>query len=498
MRSSVAIAAVLLLGACGAGASVGESCAVGSDCEGELQCLLGTCTPRCHTHAECGDGFVCEAPGSCREVQSDIGEPCQRELECGPGQACTLDADDVNRDGVLGATCQPNLTGSGDAALCQDDTDCRNGLCSLGHCTALCVSDEDCPLQLACNTIPRPLDDGSAPRFSGCMQRGGVLEVEYRMDSPLEELEIPVPETARSFAVVATLDDESLLVGADRVIAPDDELLYQRPLFAEEFYTNRIRHAPTPVVSTLLVPNTPSVGLLLGVYRVTVGSFTAQGNPGSGVPRVTVFYKLDSARRLDLHLYFLDLAGHPCEGALDVAGLDATTAAASPAFQGEYLAHLRVLIESAGLAVGEITYTDITDRPELDGLSREDIGRLVRLSTAPSGVSVFFVRSIEPEGIQALVSGAPGPPMVPGTISSGVALSLDSICYRSWESVARLTAHAIGRQIGLYRNLEPDGYTDPIPDSDTSPDNLLFFSEFGGDQLSDGQRVVLSLYPGLR
>ena len=41
-----------------------------------------------------------------------------------------------------------------------------------------------------------------------------------------------------------------------------------------------------------------------------------------------------------------------------------------------------------------------------------------------------------------------------------MAISLDGLCYRSWEEMARTTAHATARYLGLYRNREPDGALD--------------------------------------
>jgi hypothetical protein len=42
-------------------------------------------------------------------------------------------------------------------------------------------------------------------------------------------------------------------------------------------------------------------------------------------------------------------------------------------------------------------------------------------------------------------------------------------------------------------------YVDPIGDSDTSPDNLMFYSELpDGTTLSPGQREVLTRNPVLR
>jgi hypothetical protein len=77
-------------------------------------------------------------------------------------------------------------------------------------------------------------------------------------------------------------------------------------------------------------------------------------------------------------------------------------------------------------------------------------------------------------------------------------IGLDTLCYRSWQDVARLTAHEIARYMGLYDNVEIDQNVDPILDSDTSSSNLMFYSELGGTDLSNGQRDILSRSPVLR
>ena len=115
-------------------------------------------------------------------------------------------------------------------------------------------------------------------------------------------------------------------------------------------------------------------------------------------------------------------------------------------------------------------------------------------------VSIFFVRSIEPEGNQLLTGGTPGAPL-PGTGASGIAVALDSLCYRDWTVLARQTAHGLARHMGLFRNREPDGvpgHVDPINDSSDGMDNLMHWSEFGGTELSAGQRDVLKDSPVLR
>jgi hypothetical protein len=46
--------------------------------------------------------------------------------------------------------------------------------------------------------------------------------------------------------------------------------------------------------------------------------------------------------------------------------------------------------------------------------------------------------------------------------------------------------------MGLYNNvgIEP-AQVDPIPDTDSSSTNLMFYSERGGNVLSDGQKQIL-------
>ena len=65
---------------------------------------------------------------------------------------------------------------------------------------------------------------------------------------------------------------------------------------------------------------------------------------------------------------------------------------------------------------------------------------------------------------------------------------------------ARVTAHALARHLGLYRNREPDPATalDPLVDSPTSEDNLMYWGENGGTALSFEQREILRQSPVLR
>jgi hypothetical protein len=287
------------------------------------------------------------------------------------------------------------------------------------------------------------------------------------------------------------------MVGATRVVAPDGALLYAAPRRAEDFHENPIRYEPGLAVSTLLVSNTPSVKLQVGAYTVDVESRLPDGGDGTAVPRLRVLYKMDTGATLDLHFHFLDLSAHPCSETFDGGRLDAASAQVSAGFAA-YLAELAAVFDAAGVHLGDITYHDITDRDDLDGVERDRVGELFVRAEQESGVNVFFVRSIAPAGVQAVVGATPGPPRTAGTPASGVAIGMDTLCYRNWLQLARISAHAIARQMGLYYNRDPAGHPDTIADSDESATNLMFFGDLGGTSLSSGQGEVLRRYPGLR
>ncbi len=486
---------LLLVGAAGCpnpGRGLGEECSSTGDCRDELQCLGETCTPLCQTHSACGDGYLCDGAGICNLVFSAIGDPCRRELDCGPGQACVLDAVDSDSDGVLAATCQDDQPGVVTGGACEQDDDCRNHICALGRCTQLCIDDSDCP-DLACATLPRPGPTG-APTFQGCLQGSGTLSTSIEMTAAHQDIQVVVPSNAISFAVVAEIDDDSQRVGASYIESPSGTPLYRTPFGPDEFYDNALRHRPARAISTIVVPNTPALAIETGAYQFSIGSFFEAG-AGTAVPEVTVVYKLGPATTLDLHLNFLNLEDHPCS---DVDQLDATSAQEAGDFHTVYLAELRRILASAGITVGRITYRDIDNRPDLDGLNLDNLADLLRLDQDSDGISIFFVRSINPTGVVAISGGNPGPPLLAGSAASGIAVSVDTLCYRHWPVIARASAHEIARYLGLFRNVEPDGKPDPIPDSDTATTNLMHFSEESvGTELSDGQRTVLHLHPGL-
>jgi hypothetical protein len=256
--------------------------------------------------------------------------------------------------------------------------------------------------------------------------------------------------------------------------------------------------------SVLQMPSAPATPpLVTGDYLVEVASvrapFTGVVTIGSATPHVTVLIKVDDATTLDLHFYFLDLANHPCSASFDVPTLNAASAPTSNLFKTAFLDTLFSVLGTAHIVAGNITYEDALGHPDLDAIDVSNSASLLALGSHPTGVNVMIVRSLSPAGIE-MFGPNPGPATLVNTPQSGIAVGLDTLCYRSWSQLAQLTAHELARYMGLYNNIElaNPSETDPIPNDDRSSNNLMFPAEFGsgsayfGTSLSAGQIQILS------
>jgi hypothetical protein len=490
----VSIGALALIACTGGGAAVGERCDTVSDCASGLQCLDGQCMPRCLHHIECGDGFVCET-GQCQRVDAGEDTPCDSELDCGPGLTCRLRQQLASPPGI----CQRHTTAGVPGAACDSDFDCRGGACMIGHCLDLCAESSECPPRWTCAAVPRVTDDDLTllGNFNACLPSSGTLTYEIDLDENVQEptVMVAVPSSAVAISVVMEVGDPFQRIGATRVEAPDGRQIYELPLERETFFRNRLRHEPRAGVSSFKIPSRPDEPLQAGAYQVSLGVFSDDGGEPSVVRRMRVVEKLGLGAALDLHLYFTDLEGHPCADAIGSV-VDAASAQASTEFQTQFVAELRTILSRA-FASGATTYDDIDGHPELAGLQKTRSGELFELNTYEHGVAIFFVRAISPAGMQIIVGGTPGAPL-PATRGSGVAVSIEAMCYRDWRTLARQTAHAVARQLGLFRNVEPEGGVDPIEDSPATIDNLMHFSEFGGTTLTPGQVEILRASPAVQ
>jgi hypothetical protein len=508
---------VVTVGCPAGGGSIGQVCIGNDDCDGTLQCLTGRCIPHCQRAPDCGDGYACDAHGICQAATGRSGADCTSEVDCATGFSCQI-SDTLDASNHLRTTCTEQVPGRTPGSECRDVNDCLSGTCALGHCVDLCNTSRDCAPAHSCVTIPHlPLPTAA---FSGCLPSSGSLSWDIPVSSPASEVLVAVPVVARSIELVMTVNDRSQRVGASAVLVQNEGTrLYSVPCSMterepcglvdalSEFYERPIRHMPGFGQSVLLIPSSGSMGPIgPNVYRVDVSSFRANNAPGSAIPRVTAVVKLSAGQILDLHFYFLDLADQACVVAANRGALNARTAPQSSPFQDSYVPELKAIFERAGLTVVTKSYADILDRPKLDSLDVADAGELLSLGAHPTGINVFFVRSLSPAGLQAFGPN-PGPAGLARTRQSGIVLSLDTLCYRDWTHLARITAHEIARYMGLYHNVELERkrfrtWRDLIDDNDGSeaddPNNLMFFSEFGGSDLSRGQAEILKRSPVLQ
>ncbi len=510
--SLICLLALGLSGCPGGDGALGDQCARHSDCHGDLQCVSSVCVARCQRAPECGDGYACDESGLCQHATGESGDSCKSEVDCVAGLSCRLQ-DVLDDNGAVISNCAAETSGRPAAEVCKDDSDCRNGTCALGHCIDLCTNTRDCGFGTSCTNIPRV--EASGRMFGGCLQSRGALSWEIPIQSPSSQVQLPIPATARSVSVYFSVEDQSQKVGATMVTAPSGFPVIISP---QSYYMNPVRHRPELGQSVLAMPSSPMHPLQAGVYSLVVGSSRSvpdESDPdasvdvvGTAIPTMTAVVKLDSSPLLDLHFHFLNFAEHPCADAFG-GTLDAATAKEASFFQDDYLSALKDIFARGGVTLNRMSYDDILDHPDLDALDVSKVGSLLSLGKDPVGINVFFVRTLSPIGLQAYAPN-PGPAGLGGTRQSGIVIGLDTLCYRGWSQLARLTAHELARYMGLYKNIENDPsnpatlYYDPIVEGDELGagtdflSNLMFYSERGGTDISPNQREILSRSAVLR
>ncbi|MFN7131515.1 MAG: hypothetical protein ACK4N5_05490 [Myxococcales bacterium] len=484
------------------------TCSHHPDCRQGYQCLGGACVPSCEADTDCARGLYCNA-GRCEQRPSIVtgtcsydGEcpskicliperkcstPCAATPDCGATEYCVMRLyTNSNREVLTRATCSPEQPGGELGASCATDKDCRSGMCYLGACSELC-RDGSCPAALTCQSSQYVAADG-VKSVNVCLPAQGRLVGDFVVRKYGQDTEtLPIPKNTASFSILGLTEQRTFTPAVLQLTAPDGRQLYSTPQTTEDFYRTVIRYYPDSHSSTMLVPNTPSAPIQnTGPYRFLIGAFNADG-AYAGVPTVRVFYKLApnglvTRGTLNFNVYLANLSGHPC-GSIH-AGNAATELKSS-------FDVIRRIYAKANITIGTITYRDLPGNT-FNSINTSDDAAMGNLFANSAGatnnaVNLFIVRSISPQGVLGVAGGIPGPP-VHGTANSGVVASLANRCNGV---LGHVLAHEVGHYLGLFHNLERDNRQDPIADSNTSAQNLMYWNEQGGEELSNGQSFVL-------
>ena len=145
-------------------------CLTATDCEAGATCNpAGVCISdgACPANAtaigdgtcRCNIGFVDNGAGGCADTSTGEGEgegegeggvvgaTCFRDGACAAGTICRFNnANAVIDDG----RCVVPPVGKAAGEICSTGSECARGVCEDNVCSALCVSDRDCPTAMAC------------------------------------------------------------------------------------------------------------------------------------------------------------------------------------------------------------------------------------------------------------------------------------------------------------------------------------------------------------
>jgi hypothetical protein len=346
--------------------------------------------------------------------------------------------------------------------------------------------------------------DDANPPITGCLPRSG--ELAWHMPKSFSG-PIGMPATARGMQLFVEAPGESVsdLTGVVQLLDPMNNTLYSPPASVAEYYALPVRYQGAEGSSTMLVSNAPAlVTLGYGVYTFQA----AAQNPMNQLLAFTVTarFKLADAQptsgSIPLHVFVTDLSGAACSG---------FNAAAAPSKLGGFEQTLQSIYQAAGLSVGPIVYFDSTApsmitvpdsgaMPELDALLKQATN-----GDAPNVLEMTLVKSISSTGgafeVLGVSGGVPASTGIPGTVHSGVAVSLSALCEGGQNALAITAGHELGHSMGLFHNVEQSGATDAITDDDTDGiNNLMYWLEGSPTQmhLSPQQAEVILANPAVQ
>ncbi|MCB9556378.1 MAG: hypothetical protein H6707_09770 [Deltaproteobacteria bacterium] len=533
------------------------ACKQDGECASDLRCQDGKCVARCKVKADCLPGFVCDtASGQCKAAPGGaMGESCtssakcatsyclpgrklcsikcQGTADCPTGYRCALETYDSNGDTKLdagAAACIPER-GQGNAGdSCAVDADCASDHCYNGWCAEACVGDGDCGnLNCAETTLLLP---GALPKFHICLPKNAVtVGRDLGTFNSGAVVAIDVPSSATSMIVTTDASDPSAIALISQAISPKGTVVSEVGASRCDEYAQTLRYAPDAGVASLYISNTSR-------YKLEPGIYTFKLAASKNVPiRLRVSMRLADTPRgsVDIAWLFLNLSNTCVPG----SRLSAASAP-SHSWLTKIRSSMAAILGKANISIGKQTFHDINaaalDVVDISNTDRSDLDALFQLTKGLTGrtIPIFVVRDIRITDLQGTVlgiaGGVPGPVGIHGTSHSGVALSAKTACFsRFGYDPGHTLAHEIGHFLGLHHNLSSPtdpGYDestgkvycgcpcsgdltchsqngkswcrarDPLSDSDTNNDNLMFFSadntdEFTGNKLSTQQIRVL-------
>lgn len=136
--------------------TLGEQCALNSECQAPLVCRLSRCRNECLSTRDCGLGLRCvlapDGLGVCQlpdETECGGDAECPESLTCSMDVGCTNACDDAGDGCVAGAACVTadgkQLCSEAVAGGCVYNSDCDVPMvCDEGRCVTECADDVDC------------------------------------------------------------------------------------------------------------------------------------------------------------------------------------------------------------------------------------------------------------------------------------------------------------------------------------------------------------------
>ncbi len=326
---------------------------------------------------------------------------------------------------------------------CSVDADCNQGICAMGTCSLLCETKMDCAQVNQCTAW-----EG----VSTCVPVNGT-RVQKLPLSENNEFSVSVPD--QSTGMVLAAQNNSNIVEIPQFAHPD-----------------ALKGASG----------------IISVLKPNMGTYSGRVSQRS---KVSAVFKFGTSATVDVQLSVADLEAHPC-----IPGQIDTLHPLRNQTLATYWLALKSIMSNAGVELNLVKSTELLSRDHLASVGHTRLEALFSNANADKGLfPIVLVRSLLPSGVQAMTMRYPG---LPPTLdkSTGVAVSMDTLCYRNPHRLARATAHQIARYMGVPHNVNPEGIEDNIADTTDSVTNLLHFGENGGTNVSPTQIEMLTSFPG--